>query len=150
MSILDDAFDPSMPIEVREGRRFPYGTIGEWVPIAPGLSHLAVRVYAILRLHVNRGRGDDKAFPHQEDIAAMCGVTRRQTIADAVDALIAIGAVETELVRYARGLRARVLYTVHEAPPEGYEGAVSLKRWYADFRPERKADPLLAGTAARS
>lgn len=143
--ILDDSFDPSAPFEARDGRRFPYGTVGEWVPIAPELSHLAVRIYTILRCHVNRSRGDDKAFPHQEDLAAMCGVKRRQTIKDAVAELVAIGAVETELSRYARGLRARVIYTVHEAPPEDYAGAVSLKQWYAECRPERKADPLLAG-----
>lgn len=143
--ILDDSFDPTLPIEIRPGRRFPYGTIGEWVPIAPQLSHLAVRLYAVLRIHVNRSRDDERAFPHQEDLAAMCGVKRRQTIAAAIDELILIGAVETELGRYARGLRARIFYTVHEAPPADYEGPVSLKQWYEECRPDRKADPLLAG-----
>lgn len=146
VGILDDSFDPSMPIEVRAGRRFPYGTVGEWVPIAP-VSHLAVRIYTVLRCHVNRERGDDRAFPHQEDLAAMVGVSRRQTIKAAVDELVDLGAVETEMVRYARGLRARVFYTVHEAPPTGYSGPVSLKQWYAEYRPDRKADPLLAGRA---
>lgn len=145
--ILDDSFDPTLPIGIRAGRRYPYGTIGEWVPIAPQLSHLAVRLYTVLRCHVNRERGDEKAFPHQEDLAAMVGVSRRQTIKAAVEELIVIGAVETELVRYARGLRARVFYTVHEAPPSGYDGPTSLKHWYAEYRPDRKADPLLAGRA---
>jgi hypothetical protein len=143
--ILDDSFDPTLPIEIRPGRRFPYGTIGEWVPIAPQLSHIAVRLYAVLRIHVNRARDDERAYPHQEDLGAMMGVKRRQTISAATDELIIIGAVETELVRYARGLRARIFYTVHEAPPLEYRGPVSLKQWYAECRPERKQDPLLAG-----
>lgn len=133
MSFLDD-LDLAAPIETRNGRTYPYGTVGEWVPIAP-VSHLAVRVYTVLRLHVNRSRGDDRAWPAQDDLAAMCGVSRRQTIAAAVTELVELGALDVEAERYARGMRSRAVYTVHEAPPEGYEGPTSLREWYRANKP---------------
>lgn len=138
MSLPTDADLPT--VELRQGRRFPYVTGGEWVVVSAA-SRGAKALYFVLRSHVNRGRGDDQVWPTQEVLADLLGISKPERIKPLTDELVALGAVETERVRYARGMRQRLIYTVHEAPPQGYAGPLSLADYYRARTPENDKTP---------
>lgn len=124
-----DDFDEDFDL-VEPGRESIYTQVGEWVAYAP-ISDRAVRVYWLLRAHVNvsrklpDGRPDPRAFPSQKRLAAILRVKRTETITAAVDELVEIGAVTLRKKRYANRLRRRNVYIVHMNPPDGHTGTRS-------------------------
>jgi hypothetical protein len=121
--IPDVAFVPSEDVAV-EGRVHVYTQVGEWVVMLP-ISHLAVRVYWLLRAHCNHTRAGaeaTRAFPSQKRLAAMCGLKRPDQIAAAVKELVEHQAVDVVKERYAGEMRQHNVYFVHLDPPEGFTG----------------------------
>nr|WP_191910007.1 hypothetical protein [Microbispora cellulosiformans] len=128
MTAADDF--PFDEVEVRGGRSFPYVTGGEWILLAP-IPNAAKTLYFILRAHVNRERGGNRVWPKQVVLALLLDLKRGDQVKPYTEALRQIGAVDVEYRRYNKGMRKRIIYTVHEAPPERYAGAVSLAELYA-------------------
>lgn len=132
LRIPEERFVPSEDIAV-EGRAHIYTQVGEWVVMMP-ISHLACRVYWLLRAHCNRtreGAAASRAFPSQKRLAAMCGLKRPEQIAAAVKELEAIGAVTVHVERYAGGMRQHNVYYVHLDPPEGFTGCTNTNDYVA-------------------
>ncbi|MEZ0073647.1 hypothetical protein [Planotetraspora sp. GP83] len=127
MTADDFPFDE---VEVRGGRSYPYVTGGEWMLLAP-IPNAAKTLYFILRAHVNRERGGNRVWPKQVILALLLDLKRGDQVKPYTEALREIGAVDVEYRRYHKGMRKRIIYTVHEAPPEGYAGALSLAELYA-------------------
>ncbi|WP_431959418.1 hypothetical protein [Actinacidiphila sp. bgisy160] len=117
-------------LEVRAGRRAPFTMVGDWVLLS-GVKPAAHTLYWALSAHVSMTRGDADVWPTQEVLAQICGFSRTQSLTPYLDQLVEIGAIESELIRYAGNSRQRYRYTVHENPPEGYTGPVSFKDFYA-------------------
>lgn len=120
----DVEFEPSEDIAV-QGRGSIYTTVGEWVVLTP-ISDRATRLYWILRAHVNvrrtlsDGRKDERVWPTQDRLTKLLHVSKRQTVAAALDELVAIDAVT--VIRERNGMRKRNVYVVHLDPPEGFDG----------------------------
>lgn len=120
----DAEFEPSEDIAV-QGRGSIYTTVGEWVVLTP-ISDRATRLYWILRAHVNvrrtlsDGRKDERVWPTQDRLTKLLHVSKRQTVAAALDELVAIDAVT--VIRERNGMRKRNVYVVHLDPPEGFDG----------------------------
>jgi len=113
------------PDMLARGRRAPYAQIGVWVILAP-ISSYAGRVYDILVAHVNSTRGDHCAWPTQETMAMVMGCSQ-PTISRAVKELCELGAIE----KVGTMPSGQYLYLVHETPPDGYAGLVSIDQLYA-------------------
>jgi len=127
----DEEFD------VFPGRTYPYTTVGDWVLLAP-ISDRAVRVYGLLRMHVNTKRGDDRVWPSQMKIAAVLGLAKIDPVGKAVQELVALGAVDTRYRRTPRGRRLE--YRVHLAPPDGYAGPMGTPDLHAEGAMEAFAE----------
>lgn len=118
--------------EIRTGRGdCSWTQMGDWVLLAPGPDRGKV-IYGLLRMHLNHGKGDKKAWPSQATLAQMLQVKRTDTVSDGIQWLVEIGAVDIEVVRYGKDrMRARNIYTVHLAPSADYTGIVDHKQWYS-------------------
>lgn len=133
--MADEAFPYGDPAaddsEIRAGRGdCSWTQMGDWVLLAPGPDRGKV-IYGLLRMHLNHGKGDHKAWPSQATLAQMLQVKRTDTVSDGIQWLVEIGAVDIEVVRYGKDrMRARNVYTVHLAPPEDYAGIVDHRQWY--------------------
>lgn len=112
-------------------RSATYTDIKDWVPLS-GVSDAAVRYYGILRMHVNRRRGDRKVRATTLTLAKLMGRSRGDKTAPWLAELITIGAVEVR----REGLSGRYHYTINEDPPDGYTGPVNLAEWYDRNRDE--------------
>lgn len=97
----------------------PFAMVGDWVMLAP-VSDRAVRVYCLLRAHINQVRGDERVWPSQEKLAAVLGLSKADEVGKAIKALEGIGAVRKE-IRVGRKGRYTV-YVVRRDPPLGYVG----------------------------
>lgn len=110
--------------EARLGRSGPIFTrTPEWV-LASECSPQAYTLYAALLAHVNRQRGDGIVWPGMDTLAAIVGFRRRQSLRPYIAELEAIGAVDVE--RNPRSMRRGFVYVVHELPPEGYSGPLTV------------------------
>lgn len=141
--------EPFVPADIAiEGRGATRTMVGEWVAMAP-VSHLATRVYWLLRAHCNHtraGAAAHRAFPSQKRLAAMCGLKRPEQIAAAVKELVGIGAVDVAKERYAGDMRQHCVYTVHQDPPEGYEGWTNTNDFVGpDENPQVARTPDISG-----
>lgn len=117
------------PVGVRSGRRaLPYTRIHQWVSLS-GISPRAVALYGLLRMHVNRERADDLVWTSTLTLAVMLlGPTSRgDKISPLLKELVEIQAID--IVR--GGMPRRNIYVVHELPPAGYTGPMTLRSWYA-------------------
>lgn len=156
-----DDFEPTSHDTVKAGRGAPFTDCGTWVVLAQvvdrrkgcarPISHLACRVYWILRAHVDQsrmdmnGKVDERVWPGQDEMAAMVGVSKYDTIGEAIKDLVDIGAVTVESQRHPRNpMRRRNVYTVHREPPTSYAGPLSTSAWHA----RRKAERDTSGTRA--
>lgn len=123
------------------GRRSqPFAMTPHWV-IFSGVSAPAQALYTSLLAHVHSDREDGLVWPGMNVLAQILGYRHRQSIAKFIKELVALGAVEVTVQKWARGRRN--IYTVHETPPDGYRGPVSR----ADFYTRRRAAALPAGGA---
>lgn len=119
--------DPDDLAQLRQGRRFPYATVGDYVALSD-VSDRACRVYWLLRMHINSGRGDERAWPAQKSLAQILKLKKTDTIGAAIRELVDLGAVTVEVNSTPHG-RANI-YTVHEAPPEDFSGPKRLSEFY--------------------
>ncbi|MFF9345323.1 hypothetical protein ACF1CG_36890 [Streptomyces sp. NPDC014773] len=131
--------DEFIPDEIRVGRRsrFRFTQTPQWALLMLPLSDAGYRAYSLLLAHVNTQRDDTVVWPHQKSLAAMLGKRPEAVSRVITKELKPLGLVDVEPVRYgANRSRQRNIYTVHEEPPEGWEGHASLSEWYADHKPE--------------
>lgn len=125
-------YDDEPDIDIIAGRELPPGTmIQDWVMLAD-VSAEAKAAYAILQMHVNRQRGDGKVWPSTRAIAKLLMKSRGDKISAPLKELAAIEAID---IRHGRSMPRRNVYIVHQRPPEGYQGPLNLKEWYAANRP---------------
>lgn len=126
----EDVFDGSL-LEV--GRRaLPFTYVHDWVTLSPA-SPAARCLYNILRMFVYDKSGTMTCGPRQEELAMMMGLSEASKVGRYLRELEAMEAVNT--VRW--GNPARNKYIVHETPPDGYTGPVSVAQWRAMFAEER-------------
>lgn len=109
-----------------------YTAIHDWVPLTPGLSDAAVRYYHVLRMHVNRSRGDNQVKATTLTLARMMGRSRGDKTAPWLAELVAIGAVKVT----RRGLPSRYVYKIEQEPPADWPGPVNIRQWYEVHREE--------------
>jgi hypothetical protein len=105
----------------------PFTKVPNWILLAD-ISGQAKAVYALIVMHRNEKRGDNRSWPTMTTLAEHFGVARRQTLTPYVKELKKIGAIRTEWERYGNGRRQ--IFINQERPPEGYEGARSAKEYY--------------------
>lgn len=136
----DGSGDEKIPL--REGRTFPFAMVGQWVALS-GVSDKAVRIYDILRGHINQERNDNLAWPTLHQIAEMCGLTgkeRDKAVRKYIRELETLGAVEVETLRFGpNNMEKRNEYTVHLAPPDGYLGWSSYAEWHSARKARERA-----------
>ncbi|GGM14131.1 hypothetical protein [Micromonospora yangpuensis] len=112
------------------GRESPQWTdVHDWVALS-GVSPTAIALYVVLRMHVNRERGDHMVKTSMLTLAVLMGMSRGDKIKPYLDELVAIGAVDVD----RGGLHRRNTYVVHQLPPLGYPGKITLKSWYNEHR----------------
>lgn len=130
--MFDEGSDPDAEVVANVGRKFPYSTLGDWVALSdPPLPPQSRSLYWLLRMHVNRERGDERVWPTQASLAKLLGLKKPSDVGKYTTPLVELGAVEVEHVRWGPNrMYLRLIYTVHEAPPDGYTGVSSLKQWY--------------------
>jgi hypothetical protein len=117
------SFDPDDGFMV-EGDSWPFSQVGDWVLMSP-ISDRAVRVYCLLRAHVNAARdkrGDSSVWPSQGTLATVMGLSKADAIGKAIRELIELGAVKARVIRTPRG--RLMVYKVFIEPPAGvaYDG----------------------------
>ncbi len=126
-----------MPDEVRPGRRsrYRFTQTPQWALLLPELSDAGYRAYSLLLAHVSQERDDALVWPHQRSLAAMLSKRPEALSRVITKELVPLGLVDVEARRYgANRSRRRNVYTVHEEPPEGWQGVASVGEWYAAHR----------------
>lgn len=135
-------------LEIVRGRRAPFTQVADWVNTHPDLKNNSKLLYALLSMHVNSSRGDNRVWPTQKMLARLMKLKQARSIKQYLDELVAAGAIEMELVTYAGKMRRRYLYVVHETPPPGHPAPADLASWYAEEK--RKDAEKKAKTAAQA
>lgn len=126
----EDLFDGN-PVET--GRRaLPFTYVHDWVALS-GISPAAICLYMILRMHVYDKSGTRTCGTRQEDLALMMGLSEGTKVSRYLKELVALSAVD--VVRW--GSPGRNKYVVHETPPDGYTGPVSIADWKNTHSEER-------------
>ena len=120
---------------IEAGRRAaPFTYVHDWVPLS-GIDPEAKCLYNILRMHVFDKTGTQTCGPRQDDLALMMGVSRADKLSPWFKQLAKLGAIEI----IAWGLPRRNKYRVHETPPPGYTGPLTIKEWKRAHFDERVA-----------
>lgn len=123
--MIDDMNDAN-DVELRTGREGPsYTEVHDWVALS-GVSMTALGLYNLLRMHVNRKRGDRYVWLSTLTLAIMCGLSRGDKLKPYLDELEKLGAIDIDRT----GLHRRNIYTVHSLPPTGYRGPLDIKDWH--------------------
>lgn len=112
-------------------------TVEDWVILATRLSDREFRVYSILRMHC---QGGGRAFPSQRTIAGMLGIKKTESVGTAIAGLQRLGVLTVSTEKTATGRRN--VYSLHEAPPDGYDGPMSRTEFYS----KRGGSPLKQGS----
>ncbi|OKI52868.1 hypothetical protein [Micromonospora sp. CB01531] len=121
---------PGADVDLKRGRESPQWTdVHDWVALS-GVSPGAIALYVVLRMHVNRSRDDDMVKTSTLTLAVLMGMSRGDKIKGYLDELVDLGAVDVD----RSGLHRRNTYTVHQLPPPGYTGKITLKAWYDEHR----------------
>ena len=118
---------------IRVGRIAPYVQIAHWVMLAD-VSKAAKTLYVLLHMHVNTMRGDRAVWPKRAFLARILGHKRPQSLEKYFHELIALNAIEMEREYFKDRPGYRHIYTVHETPPAGYDGFLSLEDAYDEWR----------------
>lgn len=95
---------------VKVGRRFAFVILPEWL-LREDVSHLAIRVYALIAQHAR----DGQAWPSRNRLAKLAGCSVR-SIVRAVDDLERVGAITRQQRTGEHGEHRSNLYTIHELP----------------------------------
>lgn len=113
-------------VELRAGRTGPaYTEVHDWVALS-GVSPTAGFLYNLLRMHVNRKRGDNEVWLSQLTLAVLCSLSRGDKLKPYLDELVAIEAIDIT----RGGLHRKNAFTVHALPPIGYVGSLDIKEWH--------------------
>lgn len=132
--------DQPLPDKVRRGRisRWRFTQTPQWALLMAELSDPGYRIYSLLLAHVNSEDDDGEVWPQQQTLAQMLDRHRNSISRVITQELGPLGLVDVEVERYGtNNTRRRNIYTVHEVPPDDFEGWASLKEWYAAHpRPE--------------
>lgn len=118
MSTNDIAPGEGFAVEA-EPEETPFAMVGDWVLLAH-IPDRAVRVYGLLRAHVNHARGDDAVWPSQEKLAAVLGLSKADDISKAIKILEGIGAVRKTSRTGRKG--KYTVYIVRLHAPAGWTG----------------------------
>ncbi|MFD6335098.1 hypothetical protein ACFWGI_36740 [Streptomyces niveus] len=135
--------DRAEPEVFRQGRTYdrpPFTMVPEWITFS-GLSMQAKALYQILAAHVNQERklalGDTQVWPSEAMMALAAGYAQERSVRRYVRELEALGAINVERTRNPfNHMRKMNIYTVHEAPPPGYDGPADLDDFYQRNRPD--------------
>lgn len=132
--------DVALPDKVRRGRtsRWRFTQTPQWVLLMAELSDPGYRIYSLLLAHVNITDDDGEVWPQQQTMAEMLDRHRNSISRVITKELVPLGLVDVEVERYGtNNSRRRNIYTVHELPPDGFDGWASIAEWYAAHpRPE--------------
>lgn len=145
----------SDPYELRHGRRSsnPFTMVPQWAMFmkSKGLSSTGFLLYSILLGHVNASRGDGLAWPTQESLGKMID-SHPDTVGKIINKeLRPLGLVDVDVVRCGdNNSRRRNVYTVHELPPEGFEGVRSVSDWHRLYGTSRVNPQVTPETAFSS
>ncbi len=108
-------------------RATAFTPLHDWVRLS-GISAQAISLYWAIKMHVYVLAGDNTVDDvTTETLAHLCGLSRGDKVARYLRELESIKALET--VR--TGMYGVNTYLVHENPPPGYQGPVTLAQWYA-------------------
>lgn len=118
-------------LALRHGRSGPSWTeVHDWVALSE-VSPTAAFLYSVLRMHVNRERGDDLVWTSTLALALIMGMRRGDKVKQYMDELVAIDAVS----RDRGGLHRKNAYVVHKLPPDGWKLPTNIKDWHARNKP---------------
>ncbi len=146
--------DTASKIIIRTGRTGPtWSAVPDWIMFA-GYSVQAQQVYKILKAHCNTERGDGLVWPTQTVIAMLMkgpkmtgSAPRGDKIKPYIDELArdlpgCLGSGGAVTVEYTATMPRRTIYTVHDAPPPGYTGPLTLADWYRANGPATRCAPV--------
>jgi hypothetical protein len=102
----------------------PWTQVHNWVMLSD-IHPIAKALYVVLRMYVNRERGDHAAWPGTVTLAKMLGLSRADKVAPYLKILANLGAIDIK----RRGMPCRNYYIIHETPPSGYVGPESIQEW---------------------
>ena len=132
--------DAILPDKIRRGRtsRWKFTQTPQWALLMTELSDPGYRIYSLLLAHVNITDDDGEVWPQQQTMAEMLDRHRNSISRVVTKELIPLGLADVEVERYGtNNSRRRNIYTVHELPPDGFDGWASIAEWYdAHPRPE--------------
>lgn len=129
----------------RPGRVCPFAKIPHWVLLAD-IPDKSKTLYTLLNAHVNNHADNCDVVLRQDKLAKMLGLKKAEQVKRYTDPLVALGAVEVRHERHgARNMKLRIVYTVHELPPDGYDGMRSLREFHAQ---EKAKEEKTAGHTA--
>lgn len=132
-----------LPDKVRRGRvsKWKFTQTPQWALLMAELSDPGFRVYSLLLAHVNDD-DDGEVWPQQQTMADMLARHRNSISRVITKELVPLGLVDVEVERYGtNNTRRRNIYTVHELPPDGFNGWASITEWYA-AHPRPKPEPI--------
>ncbi|KIF04164.1 hypothetical protein PL81_20360 [Streptomyces sp. RSD-27] len=136
-----DPADLDEQYQLAAGRKAPYTTIPDWITVHEDLDPQAKAVYGVLAMHVNVSRRDNVSWPTRLTIAQMLNWNREQSPDKYIQQLEAVGAIDTEPMTRPNGAKGK-LYVVHQTPPPGFTGPVTVADWYDRKRAQlAKAGP---------
>jgi hypothetical protein len=129
--VMSDPFDGSDDLDELAAGRGDVDKIEvpEWL-ILSGCSARALQLYQLLRLRLNRRRGDRKVWPGLATLAVMMKLTTSESVSPYIKELKQLGAIDVEPGRMPR----RNIYRIHFAPSADYAGPACLEDWDGDPR----------------
>lgn len=139
--IPDEMMDEEeLGTELEPGREPPpWSQAPDWVHLSDA-SPTAKELHTLLSAHINQKRaGKRVVWPSTRSLAKMLKLSRRDKVGPFVGELVKLKAID----KARRGMPARNVYVVHQMPPEGYDGPLSVADWY-----ERNREVLAAEAAA--
>lgn len=136
MTTIPDEFS------ARQGRHYPYSQPGDWVLLAD-VSQGAKLLYWALMAHTSAGR-EWKCWPKQAALGAMIGDVSERSVRRWTKQLERVGAVDVEEVRDPDRKTRRLIYTVHQTPPDDYQGHDGLATWYRGLYQVERSDAAVS------
>lgn len=125
-----DYDDPNGEFEV-EADEYPFTVVPDWVAIGVTNSD-DLRVFHLLRMHVNHKRGDGEAWPSQATLATVMGYSKPDKVGESIKRLEAMGALSRRVVAGPNGRYTK--YKLHMTPRPGitYRGPRCSADLYRD------------------
>ncbi len=114
-------------MKLRRGRQAPTWTdvpdFVTWLVKCP----VSRELYRLLKMHVNISREDDSCWPTLSSLASLLNLSREDKVNPYLKKLIDAKLVD----KHREGMPARNVYVIHDLPPDGWTGTMSLSEWYA-------------------